>query len=106
MFFRFFFVRKMMLAKFSRALVVFPGGYGTLDELFEFLTLIQTGRMSPRPLVLYGTPFWAPMVDWLERSLLAGGKIDPSDLSLFHLVDDPEVAARIIIDHEARAAIA
>jgi hypothetical protein len=97
-FFRFFFVRKMMLARFSRALVAFPGGYGTFDELFEFLTLIQTGKMSHRPIVLFGTPFWTPMIGWLRETVAREGKIDPGDLDLFHVADDPAAAARLIID--------
>ncbi|MBL8986220.1 MAG: TIGR00730 family Rossman fold protein [Gemmatimonadales bacterium] len=102
MFFRFFFVRKMMLAKYSRALIAFPGGFGTLDELFEFLTLMQTGKMAPIPVVLFGKAYWAPMVAWLEATMAAEGKIDPRDLGLFQLADDPETAARYIIDNRAR----
>lgn len=98
MFFRFFFVRKTMLAKYSTALIAFPGGYGTLDELFEFLTLMQTGKMAPVPVVLYGTKYWAPMVDWLDHTMAAEGKIDRKDLELFTLCDDPAHAAKVIID--------
>jgi uncharacterized protein (TIGR00730 family) len=101
MFFRFFFVRKMMLAKYSAALIAFPGGYGTLDELFEFLTLMQTGKMAPIPVVLYGAAYWGPMVAWLEATMAAEGKIDPSDLGLFHLVDDPASAVELIVRHRA-----
>jgi uncharacterized protein (TIGR00730 family) len=96
MFFRFFFVRKTMLAKYSRAVVAFPGGYGTLDELFEFLTLVQTGKMSPIPIVLVGTAFWAPLVDWMRGTILAEGKVSAADLDLFRIVDDPAEVARII----------
>jgi uncharacterized protein (TIGR00730 family) len=98
MFFRFFFVRKTMLAKYSRALIAFPGGYGTLDELFEFLTLMQTGKMALRPIVLYGKAYWGPMIQWLENTMAREGKIEPADLDLFRLVDSPEEAARFIID--------
>jgi uncharacterized protein (TIGR00730 family) len=100
-YFRFFFVRKMMLARFSRALVAFPGGYGTFDELFEFLTLIQTGKMSRRPIVLFGTPFWRPMAAWLRDTVAREGKIDAADLELFRIFDDPTAAARFIIEAHA-----
>jgi len=102
MFFRFFFVRKMMLAKYSQALIAFPGGYGTLDELFEFLTLMQTGKMGLRPMVLYGSAYWGPMVGWLEATMVAEGKIDREDLGLFLVADDPETAARHIISYRSR----
>ncbi|MGE0438936.1 MAG: TIGR00730 family Rossman fold protein [Gemmatimonadales bacterium] len=102
MFFRFFFVRKTMLAKYSRALIAFPGGFGTLDELFEFLTLIQTGKMEPVPVVFYGSSYWGPLVTWIRTTMLAEGKINAEDLDLFKVVDDPESAARCIIDYRAR----
>jgi uncharacterized protein (TIGR00730 family) len=95
-FFRFFFVRKMMLARYSSAMIAFPGGYGTLDELFEYLTLMQTGKMSVRPTVLFGSAYWAPIVEWLERTVTAEGKIDARDLALFQVTDDPGEAANII----------
>jgi hypothetical protein len=101
MFFRFFFVRKMMLAKYSQALIAFPGGYGTLDELFEFFTLMQTGKMGLRPVVLYGSRYWDPMVEWLQSTMAAEGKIDAADLDLFLVADDPEVAANHIISHRS-----
>jgi uncharacterized protein (TIGR00730 family) len=100
-FFRFFFVRKMMLARYSHAMIAFPGGYGTLDELFEYLTLMQTGKMSIHPVVLFGSAYWAPLVDWLGRTVAAERKIDPSDLGLFKVTDDPVEAARIIITARA-----
>jgi uncharacterized protein (TIGR00730 family) len=96
-YFRFFFVRKMMLARYSQALVAFPGGYGTLDELFEYLTLMQTGKMSPHPTVLFGTAYWGPLVSWLRQTVLPEGKIEPRDLDLFKLVDEPAEAAEFII---------
>lgn len=105
MFFRFFFVRKTMLAKYSRAIIAFPGGYGTLDELFEFLTLVQTGRKRPIPIILYGSRYWNPLVRWLGDTVLREGKIDATDLDLFHLADTPEDAARIIIGARDRAAV-
>jgi uncharacterized protein (TIGR00730 family) len=101
MFFRFFFVRKMMLAKYSRAVIAFPGGYGTLDELFEFLTLVQCGKMPPVPIVLYGTPYWGPMVEWLRNMVAAEGKVSRAELNLFFLADRPDVAARFISEWRA-----
>ncbi len=100
MYFRFFFVRKTMFAKYSMAFVVFPGGYGTLDELFEALTLIQTGKVSSFPVVLVGTAYWKGLVDWLRDTMLRQHKISPEDLGLFHLTDDPREVLRII--REAR----
>jgi uncharacterized protein (TIGR00730 family) len=102
MFFRFFFVRKTMLAKYSSALIAFPGGYGTLDELFEFLTLVQTGKMAKVPVILFGEPFWRPMIEWIRHTLVTEGKIDPADLELFHVVDTAEAATRIIIEARGR----
>jgi hypothetical protein len=96
MFFRFFFVRKTMFAKYSMAFVVFPGGFGTLDELFEALTLIQTGKVSSFPVVLVGTSYWQGLVDWLSSTMVGEGKIGAADLKLFHVTDDPAEVLRII----------
>ncbi|NOT10014.1 MAG: TIGR00730 family Rossman fold protein [Gemmatimonadales bacterium] len=101
-FFRFFFVRKMMLARYSRAVIAFPGGYGTMDELFEYLTLMQTGKMSIHPVVLFGTAYWSPLVAWLEQMVAREGKISPKDLSLFQVTDEPAEAAQIIINARAQ----
>lgn len=98
-FFRFFFVRKMMLAKYSSSFLVFPGGFGTLDELFEALTLIQTAKMSRRPLILFGRSYWAGMLAWLTETVHREGKIDAGDLALWHVTDDPSDAARFIQQH-------
>jgi hypothetical protein len=97
MFFRFFFVRKTMFLKYSTAFVVFPGGFGTLDELFEALTLIQTGKVRHFPVVLVGEAYWAPLVSWLRHTVLADKKIDAGDLNLFTVTDDPAVAVDVII---------
>ncbi len=103
MFFRFFFVRKTMFLKYSTAFVVFPGGFGTLDELFEALTLIQTGKVRHFPVVLVGEAYWAPLVSWLRHTVLADKKIDAGDLNLFTVTDDPAVAVDVIIrSHEGR----
>ncbi len=98
MFFRFFFIRKMMLAKYSSSFVVFPGGVGTLDELFESMTLIQTGRMSRRPLVLFGSAYWSGLTDWLRDTVLAERKISAEDLDIFHITDEPADAAAFITE--------
>lgn len=96
MFFRFFFVRKTMLAKYSSAFIAFPGGLGTLDELFETMTLIQTGKMSHKPIVLFGRAYWRGLLDWLADPVLRQGKISMRDLDLYHVTDDPAEAAAII----------
>jgi uncharacterized protein (TIGR00730 family) len=96
MYFRFFFVRKMMFAKYSMAFLVFPGGFGTLDELFEALTLIQTGKVSSFPVVLFGAAYWEGLVQWLRSTMAVEGKIDQTDLALFHVTDDPREVVRII----------
>jgi uncharacterized protein (TIGR00730 family) len=90
-----------MFAKYSMAFVVFPGGFGTLDELFEALTLIQTGKVSSFPVVLVGTAYWEGLVVWLRDTMAREGKIETTDLSLFHVTDDPREVLRIIA--EARA---
>jgi uncharacterized protein (TIGR00730 family) len=95
--FRYFFVRKTMLVKYSEAFIVFPGGFGTLDELFEALTLIQTGKVQNMPIVLFGSEYWAGLVEWLRRRLLAEGKISLEDLDIFDVVDDPEEIVNIVV---------
>ena len=87
--FRYFFVRKMMFVKYAEGFVVFPGGFGTLDELFEALTLIQTGKVHHFPVVLFGSAYWSGLVDWLREPVQAEGKLAPEDLQLFHISDDP-----------------
>jgi uncharacterized protein (TIGR00730 family) len=101
--FRYFFVRKTMFVKYSRAFVVFPGGFGTLDELFEALTLIQTGKVDNFKVVLMSRAYWGGLMAWLRDHVAAEGKIDPEDLNLLHLTDDPAEAVRIIVDAEDRA---
>lgn len=101
--FRYFFVRKTMLVKYSSAFVIFPGGFGTLDELFEALTLIQTGKVRHMPVVLVGREFWTGLIGWLKSALLAGGKISPEDLDIFRIVDDPAEIVRLVVAARDRA---
>jgi hypothetical protein len=97
--FRYFFVRKMMFVKYAEAFVIFPGGFGTMDELFESLTLIQTGKVRNFPVVLFGCEYWQGLLDWLRGSMLEGEKILAEDLSLLTVTDSPEYAARIIVEN-------
>jgi uncharacterized protein (TIGR00730 family) len=99
--FKFFFVRKTMFVKYATAFIVFPGGYGTLDELFEALTLIQTGKVKHFPVILFGSAYWGGLVDWLTHTVADERKINATDLLLFNVTDEPEEAARLVI--EARA---
>jgi uncharacterized protein (TIGR00730 family) len=94
--FRYFFVRKTIFIKYSQAFVVLPGGFGTLDELFEALTLVQTGKITKFPIVLVGSSYWAGLLSWIKDSLLGEGKISPSDPGLLHVADDPAEVAAII----------
>lgn len=96
--FNFFFVRKVMFVKYAMGFIVLPGGFGTMDELFESLTLIQTGKSTRFPVVLMGRSFWGDMVEWLRGAVLEAGNISSGDTDLFHLTDDPEEAVEIIDD--------
>ena len=95
--FKFFFVRKMMFVKYASAFIVFPGGYGTLDELFEALTLIQTGKVKHFPVILFGRRYWSGIVDWLRDTVAAERKVNVEDLDLFQVTDDPAEAVRLVI---------
>lgn len=95
--FRYFFVRKVMLVKYSQAFVIFPGGLGTLDEVFEALTLIQTHKIEHFPVVLVGTEYWKGLYQWISEKLVQEGKIKESDLDLFHLTDSPEEVRDVIV---------
>jgi hypothetical protein len=86
-----------MFVKYSMGFVVFPGGFGTLDEMFEALTLIQTGKIKHFPLVLFGSKYWRGLTEWLRQSAAAERKISPGDLDLFHVTDDPQDAAAEVI---------
>ena len=96
--FHYFFVRKTMFVKYAEAFVIFPGGFGTMDELFEALTLIQTGKVQNFPVVLIGREYWGGMLDWIRDSMLAEGKIAPRDVDLLTVTDSPEEAVRTIVD--------
>jgi uncharacterized protein (TIGR00730 family) len=97
-----FYVRKTMFVKAAEGFVIFPGGFGTLDELFEALTLIQTGKVLDFPVVLFDTDYWQPMLDWMRTRLLADKMVSSDDIDLLHLTDDPEEPVRIVVDHSNR----
>lgn len=94
--FKYFFVRKMMFVKYSLAFVIFPGGFGTFDELFEALTLIQTKKIRNFPIVMVGSQYWSGMLAWLREEVLRGGKINEHDLDLFHVTDSPAEVVEIV----------
>ncbi|MFJ8042921.1 TIGR00730 family Rossman fold protein [Kitasatospora sp. NPDC096147] len=96
--FRYFFVRKTMFVKYAQGFVVLPGGLGTLDELFEALTLVQTGKVTRFPVILFGSAYWGGLVDWLRDTLIAQGKAKPSDLELFHVTDEIDDVLKILAD--------
>lgn len=96
--FRYFFVRKTMFLKYAQAFVVLPGGFGTLDELFEAITLVQTKKVTRFPVILMGTEYWGGLLDWLKRRMLDDGKISTRDLDLIQVTDDVAEAVRIIMD--------
>ncbi|MDZ4253954.1 MAG: TIGR00730 family Rossman fold protein [Sulfuritalea sp.] len=97
--FRHFFARKYMFVKVAAAYVVMPGGFGTLDELLEALTLIQTGKSPHIPLILVGSEFWAGLLDWFRERLVAEGMISPGDMNLIQVIDEPEAVVAAIFDH-------
>ncbi|MCH9626586.1 MAG: hypothetical protein S4CHLAM2_02120 [Chlamydiales bacterium] len=101
--FRYFFVRKVMFIRYAQAFVFLPGGYGTLDELFEALTLIQTKKISPFPIFLMGTHFWQGMIDWLKAYPLKEKCLNESDFDLFTVTDDPDFVADEIEKHYRKA---
>ena len=94
--FKYFFVRKMMFVKYSLAFVIFPGGFGTFDELFEALTLMQTKKIRNFPIVLFGKKYWSGMLEWLGDAVLAEGKISNHDMKLFHVTDSPAEVVEIV----------
>ena len=100
--FHYFFSRKVCFVKYSLAFVFMPGGYGTLDEFFEVITLVQTGRIPEFPLILFGTDYWKGLIRWMKDRLVTGKFISPGDLDLFKLTDDPQEVIDIILDYERR----
>jgi uncharacterized protein (TIGR00730 family) len=98
--FRYFFARKTMFVKYAQAFVIMPGGFGTLDELFEALTLVQTRKVTRFPVILFGTEYWSGLIGWLRHTVLAGRKISPADLELVHVTDDVDSAVALIIAAE------
>ena len=102
--FRYFFVRKTVFVKYAQAFIVLPGGFGTLDELFEALTLVQTRKITRFPVVLVGSDYWKGLLDWLRDRALAEGKISAPDLDLVHVADDPDEVVKLILDAHANGA--
>jgi uncharacterized protein (TIGR00730 family) len=101
--FDYFFVRKVMFVKYSQAFIVMPGGFGTLDELFEALTLLQTGKLKKRPIILYDSHFWGGMIDWFTKVMLEEYKtISEGDPNLMTVVDTPEEAVKVVTDYHAK----
>ncbi|WP_439108135.1 TIGR00730 family Rossman fold protein [Congregibacter sp.] len=97
--FRYFFTRKFMLIRYAMGFAIYPGGLGTIDELFELLTLVQTGKLQPCPLVLVGHDYWSGLYNWLVRETVSRGYIAPEDLDLVEVVPDEEVAAAVLLEH-------
>ena len=95
--FRYFFVRKMMFVKYSEAFITFPGGFGTLDELFDALTLIQTKKVTNFPMILFGTEYWSGLIGWMREKVLAANNIVQEDVDSIHLVDEPEKVRDIVV---------
>ncbi|MFA5320317.1 MAG: TIGR00730 family Rossman fold protein [Candidatus Omnitrophota bacterium] len=102
--FHYFFVRKVMFVKYASAFVIMPGGYGTLDEFFEAVTLIQTGRIPKFPVVLFGRAYWQGLLEWLKDTVVAKGSVDRRELDIFKIADTPSQAARIIKDFYRKGA--
>lgn len=97
--FRYFFIRKLMFVKYAIGFVIFPGGFGTIDELFESLTLVQTNKISPFPIILFGKEYWSGLIDWIRTTLISNNTIAPEDMDLISIVDDTEDVCRILRDH-------
>jgi uncharacterized protein (TIGR00730 family) len=102
--FRYFFVRKTMFVKYAQGFVIFPGGYGTLDELFESVTLVQTGKIDHFPIVLFGSAYWTGLLDWLGEAVVGAENIGPADLKLLRVTDDVDEACEVFVASRIRAA--
>ena len=96
--FRYFFIRKVNFLKYSKGVIAFPGGFGTMDEFFEAITLVQTRKIPPMKIALVGKSFWQPLVDWFDNTLLRDEKISPEDMDFFSLVDTAEEAIKVMLD--------
>ena len=103
--FHYFFSRKVCLVKYSMAFVYMPGGFGTLDEFFEVLTLVQTHRIPHFPMILFGSKYWKGLLQWMRTTLKTGGYISPDDLKLFKIVDTPEEALKLILAYRRRVGV-
>ena len=101
--FRYFFARKTMFVKYAQAFVILPGGFGTLDELFEALTLVQTRKVTRFPVILYGTDYWAGLIGWIRNTIIPAGKVNPADLDLLTCTDDVDEAVKLIVEADAFA---
>ena len=97
--FRYFFVRKLMFIKYGMAYVIFPGGFGTMDELFEALTLVQTRKIESFPVILFGTDYWKGLIDWMKNTLVPEGTISREDFALFSIVDSPMEVCELLREH-------
>ncbi|MDP2921919.1 MAG: TIGR00730 family Rossman fold protein [Candidatus Omnitrophota bacterium] len=100
--FRYFFCRKVMFLKYAKASIIFPGGYGTMDEFFETITLIQTERIEKFPVILVGREYWKGLMDWVKKAMLNAGRISKEDLDIFCIIDKPEEAVEAIKDFYSR----
>ena len=96
--FRYFFARKTMFVKYAQGFIVLPGGFGTFDELFEALTLVQTQKVTSFPIVLVGSDYWSGLVDWIRKTVLGGGKISENDLDMFRVTDDIDEAVKVMVE--------
>lgn len=97
--FRYFFIRKLMFIKYAIAFIIFPGGFGTMDEMFEALTLVQTGKIESFPIILFGTKYWKGLIDWMKTTLAQEGTISRSDFAYFQIVDDPNDVCTLLKEH-------
>lgn len=100
--FNYFFIRKVMFVKYAQAYIIIPGGFGTLDELFEAVTLIQTHRIRPLPVILVGSSYWSGLLDWIKERLLENSMISPKDMDIFKVLDDPEEIVKAVLDFNER----
>jgi uncharacterized protein (TIGR00730 family) len=100
--FRYFFARKTMFVKYAQGFIVLPGGFGTFDELFEALTLVQTQKVTSFPIVLIGTAYWSGLVEWIRSTVLADGKVSERDLNMLQVTDDVDEAVKVMVDAQRR----